>query len=505
MTALGTRAHDPGEPHATLPPEGIVPRPPVPEGPYLVAGCGRAGRAAARALVARAGAGEVAVWEEERSPPAPDALPVGIAVRRDADPERLVRELRPRTLVRSPGIPIDAPVVRAALDAGALVIDELDLGWRLVRRPIVAITGTNGKSTTAALVRAALGGERAPLAGNAEHGVPLSDLTGTAGGWVVCEVSSFQLEAGAMRPEVGVVLNLSPDHLERHGTMEAYGAVKARLLLRDGVPAPVSVVDVGCAYGRGLADACERAGGRVVRVGSHPSADHRVTGATWSLTAAVAMISARGAAMSVRTRLPGAHNARNIAAALAVAEVLGVDPAFARDSIGRFPGVPGRFEVIDEGQAFDAVVDFAHNADGVEQALGAARDLVIRRPGARLLSVLSAAGGRDPSGPPAMGRAAARLADVLVLTTGASRGDPHPLAPLRALAAGARTVAGARPAVIPDRRAAIAEGIARARPGDLLVVAGRGARSRLVVDRAGNGPEFDDRVVTRELLRAAAC
>jgi len=481
-----------------------VPRPPVPEGPYLVAGCGRAGRAAARALVARTSIGEVVLWEEERSPPAPDALPPGIAVRRDADPARLVRELRPRTLVKSPGIPIGAPVVRAALDAGAHVIDELDLGWRLVRRPVLAITGTNGKSTTAALVRATLGGEPVPLAGNSEHGVPLSDLAGTAGGWVVCEVSSFQMEASAVRPDVGVFLNLSRDHLERHGTMEAYGAVKARLFLRGGVPAPISVVDVDGAFGRGLADACERAGGRVVRVGAHPCADHRLTGASWGLAAGVTTISARGAPVSVRTRLPGAHNARNVTAALAVAEALGVDPAFARDAAGRFPGVPGRFEVIDEGQAFDVVVDYAHNAGGVEQALGAARALAIRRPGARLVAVLSAAGGRDPAGPPAMGRVAARLADELVLTTGASRGDPRPLAPLEALDAGARTVAGARPAVVADRRAAIAEGLARARPGDVLVVAGRGALARLVIDRSGNGPEFDDRVVTRELLRASA-
>jgi len=476
----------------------------VPPGPYLVAGCGVAGRAAARALVALTGPRGVAVWEDGRTPGA-GALPRGIEVHRDADPAALVRRLRPRTLVKSPGIPPDADVVRAALAAGAQVVDELELGWRLVRRPVVAITGTNGKSTTAALVRAALGERCAPLAGNSEHGVALSALAGSSGGWVVCEVSSFQLEAcPALRPDVAVMLNLTPDHLERHGTMAAYGAAKARLHLRGGVPAPVSVIDVEGPFGSALADACEDAGGRVVRVGAASGADYRLVGARWTLDGGLATIESPGGRVSLPSRLPGAHNARNLTAALAVADVLGLDPPAARAAMGAFPGVPGRFERIAEGQPFDVVVDFAHNPDGVERGLGAARGVVAGRRGARLVAVLSAAGARDPSGPPAMGRAAARLADELVLTTGASRGDPRPLAPLRGLASGAASVPCARAEVVPDRRAAIAEGIARARPGDVLVVAGRGARARLVVDRAGNGPEFDDRVVTRELLREAA-
>ncbi|MFN8174412.1 MAG: Mur ligase family protein [Solirubrobacteraceae bacterium] len=478
-------------------------RPPLPPGPYVVVGRGRAGSAAATALAAVAGASAVTVWDDGERAADGGRLPPGVELLpRGAAPDDHLRRRRPGAVVKSPGVPFDAPIVRAALERGIPVLDELELGWRLAPGPLIGITGTNGKSTTAALVRAALAAADvdAPLAGNAEAGVPLCALAGHRDP-VVCEVSSFQLEGcPELVADSAVFLNLSHDHLHRHGSMAAYEAAKARLLTRPGRAASPVAIEAGGPAGRRLARACARDGARVVTFGDEPKSDYRVLSASWEVERTRVEISSPSGRRRLEARLPGAHNARNLAAAMALADALGLDPAATDAALCREPGVPGRFERIDEGQDFDVIVDFAHNPAGVEVALGTARAIARRRPGARLRAVVSASGGHDRHKRPPMAAAARRLADDLVLTEDNWRGEPRS-GPLRDLLAGTRGVRGGRVSVVPAREEAIATVLRRAQAGDVVLIAGRGAMPRLIRDIAGNGPAFDDRAVARAALR----
>jgi len=171
----------------------------LPAGPFLVAGLGRAGRAAADALL-RVGAGAVWAWDASSNPPQRSAArrlrARGVHVTLGGDGREALDEAGAHvTIVKSPGIFMDVPLLRAARALGVEVIDELELGWGLCAAPIVGVTGTNGKSTTSRLCCAVLEGAGHPveLAGNTEFGPALS--AAGCGGWVVCEVSSFQLEA----------------------------------------------------------------------------------------------------------------------------------------------------------------------------------------------------------------------------------------------------------------------------------------------------------------------
>ena len=201
-------------------------RPPLPPGPWLVVGLARSGAAAARALWAR---GEPVIGVDAGEPPEAAALhDEGIEIWTGVDGLGELR--RARAVVKSPGVPREAPLVVAARELGLPVLGELELGWRLVERPFVAVTGTNGKTTTAELLGAIwrAAGREVAVAGNV--GTAVSSLTGLASdATVVCEASSFQLEdALAFAPEVAVLLNVTPDHLDRHGTFEDYRDAKLR-------------------------------------------------------------------------------------------------------------------------------------------------------------------------------------------------------------------------------------------------------------------------------------
>src|SRR6187551_1292607 len=206
-------------------------RPRMPEGPYVVAGLGQAGRAAVGSLC-RVKGGERVLASDRY----PNRVPKRVrrdleaaGVRTHLGSQRRVLDLppAPRTLVKSPGIPIDAPMLRMARERGLEVFDELELGWRLNGTPMIAVTGTNGKTTTSTLAAAVLAesGLRVRLAGNADTAPPLSALNEDLD-LIVCEVSSFQLEGcPSLMPEVAVFTNLTHDHLPRHGTMRRYGEV----------------------------------------------------------------------------------------------------------------------------------------------------------------------------------------------------------------------------------------------------------------------------------------
>jgi UDP-N-acetylmuramoyl-L-alanyl-D-glutamate--2,6-diaminopimelate ligase len=486
--------------------QGQPKRPEPPRGPYLVAGLGRAGLAAANALARLEAPARVAAWDGHLSPLTEQARSKLRGHRIHAELggdgiRMLATDPRPACIVKSPGIACDSPLLVEAARRGITVIDELELGWRLGRGPMIAVTGTNGKSTTASLVLAALQGVSitASLAGNSEFGPPLSSVPAETA-CVVCEVSSFQLEGcHGLLPECAVFTNLSRDHLHRHGTMARYGALKRRLFLHDGLVSPLSVVNTDSEFGRELADTVEKAGGDVVRFGTRPEADYRLEFSDWDLWLGRARIRTPQGTLTVVTRHPGEHNAANVTAAVALAGALGLDPEATADRLATACPVPGRFEPIDEGQPFDIVVDFAHNPGALRSVLRTARRIVSARPGARLIAVVSVPGTHDPPKRPEMGRVARRLVDKLVITTTNTYGEA-PSAAVDGLLQGARTAVGAELSVAMDRREAIGLALQEAGAGDLVLVAGRGAIPTLRLDRSGAGPPFDDRVVVRELL-----
>jgi UDP-N-acetylmuramoyl-L-alanyl-D-glutamate--2,6-diaminopimelate ligase len=479
----------------------LIPRPPIPTPPFIVAGLGRAGTAAVQALCERVGPEQVWAWDAN----------TGRAMRRvqrkleaegvrtwlGAMPGR--RQVRwARCVVKSPGISFHDPLIQRVRAAGLEVIDELELGWRLRRIPTLAVTGTNGKSTVAGLVTAALSaaGCRVQLAGNTQFGPPLSAAAESLD-WIVCEVSSFQLEGCAqLLPEIGVFTNLTPEHLGRHRTMERYGECKRRLFIRNGLPLPRAVIDIDGAFGHDLAADVERRGGRVTRVGFSEAADYRVEAVQSGLRETLTQLRTPSGRLTLNTALPGAYNARNIAAALAAADLLGVERRISTQTVAGYEGPPGRFEHIAAGQPFDVIVDFAHTPDALEQLLRAVGSA--KRSGTTLTVVLGL-GFRPGAGMRDMGRLARRFSDQLILTTSGFRGLA-PLPCLLELLRGARTTSGGEIRVILDRRHAIRQALQSAGAGDVIVIPGRGALPEMLFDVRGVAMPFDDREVARDLL-----
>jgi len=482
-------------------------RPALPPPPYVVAGVGRAGLAAAIALAEVAGRSAVVAWDgldgqsERVARQKLDCL--GIATAGGDGRALLEQSPVPRTLIKSPGLAPSTVLISTALARGLEVVDEAELGWRLDTRPFVAITGTNGKSTTVSLVAAWLGavGLLPVQAGNTIFGPALCAARRHAGNVVVAELSSFQLEGcPTLFPEAAVLTNLTEEHLYRHGTMAEYGACKRRLFIRNGRGVSAAAIGIDQPFGRFLADELESLGSCVVRFGICREAEVRVIMSRPTEAGSVVCLATSSGEHTLRTRLIGAHNALNLAGAFALAVALGVDVDRAARAIEAVAPLPGRFERVKTDLGFDIVVDFAHNPDGVAQVLDAGRALLTqRRSGGRLIAVVSAIGMFGEAHARAMGAAARLRADHLVLTTQrwvltepAGRLVPG-------LREGAESVTGATLAIEPDRRSAIAAALDFAEPGDLLLILDRGRGNGQLYGPDDVPTPFDDRQVAREL------
>jgi UDP-N-acetylmuramoylalanine-D-glutamate ligase len=467
-----------------------------------VIGLGQAGTAAAGAL-ARLGLAPEVVGFDSR----PDAVPkrvrralaaqgVGIRLGEEGG---LLEDLAPATVVRSPGVPLDSPLLVEAQRHGIVVLDELELGWRLARAPLVAVTGTNGKTTTATLVSAVLeaAGLTAPLAGNADTAPPLSAIDGEPDA-IVCEASSFQLEGcPCLLPEVGVFTGLSTDHLGRHGNLHSYAEIKRSLFVKGGSVVPLAVINAGDEPGARLADEVELAGGRVVRLGRDERAPYRVLDARWDLHRSQLDLQTPTGPISLQTNLPGIYNARNVALVLALADALEIERSLTCEALVDHPGARGRFEHLGRaagGAGGQLILDFASTPDAVEQFLGAVRAGL--PPGARLHAALGVLGAPEPRQRRAVGRIAAELCDRLVLTSGSFRPNP-PRKAMEEMLAGARGVPGADLAVVSERKAAIAAAAAGTSSRDVICVIGRGN----VVESISNTRE-DDRDAMRRLTQS---
>jgi UDP-N-acetylmuramoylalanine--D-glutamate ligase len=218
-------------------------------------------------------------------------------------------------VVRSPGIPEAAPPVVAARNAGVAVISEIELGARLLPNPIIGITGTNGKTTTTALIGTIFEAAGRPVEVAGNIGRPLSSLVGTIAddAWIVCELSSFQLEdVDTLRPRVAVLTNLEPDHLDRHGSFAAYAAAKLRVFSLQEAD-DVAVVPRGFGKIPGSATRIEFSGED---------------------------------ALPAEPLIPGAHNRENAAAATAAVRAVGIDDAAIAKALLSFSGVEHRIEEI---------------------------------------------------------------------------------------------------------------------------------------------------------------
>lgn len=406
-----------------------------------------------------------------------------------------------RAIVKSPGVRADVPLIAAALERKTAVIDELELGWHLVPAPTVGITGSNGKSTTAGLCLQVLAahGLEPVLTGNTEFGPPLSEVAlGETPRTVVAEVSSFQLElARELAVDAAVFTNLTPDHLNRHGGFAPYRAAKRRLFVRGGWCVPFASLNGDDEFGCRLAEEVRERGGEVRTFGFREGVDYRIAECGFGLRGAELVLEAPGGRMEIKTRLPGRHNAANVTAALAFADWAGIPRATALATLSAAGPVPGRFELVEVDQPFDVIVDFGYTPGSVAAALSAARDLAHAR-GGRLLVVFALVGRAAVAIGREVGEYARQLSDHLILSASSYVGEPR-VKNLAQAAAGARAASGGSLEIVLDRRQAIAAALARAEPGDLVMLQGRGATAREATDRRGGFRPLDDRQIVREL------
>ena len=375
----------------------------------------------------------------------------------------------------------------------------------------VGVTGTNGKTTTAFLVRALLEADDRPtgllgtvksVIGGVEHEVQRTtpeaiDLQRTFramldGGDRACvmEVSSHALElrrADAIHFAAAIFTNLTQDHLDFHPTMEDYFRAKRRLF-KGGVLHPgVAIVNLDDPYGARLAGELDRP----VTFAIHTPAAYRAADVSTQLSGSTFTVQTPDGPLALKSHLRGEFNVYNVLGALAAARALGVPTETCAAAIATAGQVPGRFETVDVGQPFAVVVDYAHTPDSLENVLSAARALTSHR----LIAVFGCGGERDRGKRPLMGEIAGRLADRAIATSDNPRGeDPEAII--------AEILTGAGPGVAHevDRRAAIAQAIGEAGPGDIVVIAGKGHEQGQEFENGRKLP-FDDVTVAREILR----
>ena len=379
---------------------------------------------------------------------------------------------------------VDAPQVVVASVRRALgPVCHVVYGRPSEQLVVAAVTGTNGKTTTCSFLQAIFeaNGWAATTIGTLTqrrttpeapelHSL-LADWRRGGGRAVAMEVSSHALDqhrTDSVRFAAGVFTNLTPEHLDYHRNMESYFESKARLFQPGSLG--VAVVNVGDPWGQRLAERIGASGERLVTFTPDDAMD--VT-----LSPAGSTFVWRGARVDVR--VGGLFNVANALAAATCAEALGVEQDAIVRGLGRVSSVAGRFQVVDKGQPFTVIVDYAHTPDGLAKVLEAARQIC----DGRLVVVFGAGGDRDRDKRPLMGSSAAALADLVLVTSDNPRSE-DPDAIIAEVVGGAEGATNVRSD--PDRAAAIATALATASPGDVVVIAGKGHEK---------GQEIGDRVL----------
>ena len=376
---------------------------------------------------------------------------------------------------------------------------------------VAGITGTNGKTTTAFLTRALLEGAglRCGLLGTVKSVVggedrPVVRTTPEAfdlqrtfremldAGDVACamEISSHALElkrATGMHVAAAVFTNLTQDHLDFHPTMEDYFQAKRRLFA-----SPLTatrIVNADSDYGRRLIEEFDCVTFAIAR-----DADYRAVDVRTDATGCDFVVSSPDGEFPARVPLPGRFNVLNALGAWAAARALGAPADGLAASLRGAATAPGRFQPVDAGQPFGVVVDYAHKPDALEQVLLAAREMAA----GRLIVVVGAGGDRDRGKRPLMGEIAARLADVALITSDNPRSE-KPSAIIDEIVAGIPSSPHAEVSRDVDRRASIFRAISLARPGDVVVIAGKGHEQGQEFENGRKEP-FDDTQVAREAI-----
>ena len=432
----------------------------------------------------------------------------------------------------TPGLGVPQVLVSAARPALAVAAawsldhPSYDLG-------VVGITGTDGKTTTAWLVRAMLeacgiqtgltgtidvivGGRSLGNPGRAttpeatELQAHLAAMRAAGDRWAVVESTSHGLaqdRVGEIAYDVAVLTNITSEHLEFHGTLDAYRAAKRRLFewLATGPANPDkgfgkhAVLNLDDPAAASFAAAARDAGATIQTYGADPEAELRPLS-----------VREESAGMRIRVRTPrweddlvlrlaGRFNVHNALAAIGVGEALGLDPAAMRAGLAAVEGVPGRMQRIDQGQPFGVIVDYAHTAESLGKVLDNLAPLAAAR-GGGLIAVFGSAGDRDRTKRVVMGRVAAERCKLVVLTDEDSRTE-DPDAILEEIAAGAERAGGRRGRtllLIPDRREAIARALELAAPGDVVVMAGKGHEK--TIERAAGTIAWDEAAAARDAL-----
>jgi UDP-N-acetylmuramoyl-L-alanyl-D-glutamate--2,6-diaminopimelate ligase len=405
---------------------------------------------------------------------------------------------------------VDVPqlLVPAVRESMAVAADTF-FGEPTKELELAGVTGTNGKTTTAFLLRSILdaagrrpglvgtiewrvAGERRPAPFTTPEAIDLQrlfrEMLDAGDRSAAVEASSHGAalrRLDRVRFDVLVFTNLSQDHLDLHGSMDDYFQAKRRLFT--GPHPPPAAVNVGDEWGLQLAGDLEDAHrAPLVTFGLADDAEIRPEGL--ELGARGSTFHAGG--LEIETPLRGMFNVENVLGAVAAGLLLDVDEGAIVEGIARMEGVPGRFEPIDEGQPFAVLVDYAHTPDSLATVLRAARDLG----DGRVIVVFGAGGDRDRGKRPLMGKVAADLADVTIVTSDNPRSE-DPLAIIQDVLQGA----GLDVEIDPDRRSAIARALSLAEDADVVVIAGKGHEQGQ--DVGGVVSPFDDREVAREALR----
>ncbi|MEN6389076.1 MAG: UDP-N-acetylmuramoyl-L-alanyl-D-glutamate--2,6-diaminopimelate ligase [Syntrophomonas sp.] len=381
---------------------------------------------------------------------------------------------------------------------------------------LIGVTGTNGKTTTTHLIKAILeeAGKKAGILGTLyarveDKSFDLGHTTPEApdidaflkvcqeqqAGYVVMEVSSHALvldRVNALDFNVAVFTNLTQDHLDLHETMEAYCNAKLKLFKNlETCPENFSIINGDDEYAQAFLD---QAGSTAVSYGIEKEARIMAQDVHVTLKGSDFTVVYPGGTFKIQMKLIGLFSVYNALAAIAFALTEGIAVETIQSALAQVDGVPGRFEQVQCGQDFTVVVDYAHTPDGLENILKTARGILEHR----LITVFGCGGDRDRGKRPLMGEIAARYSDFTIVTSDNPRSE-EPQDIINDIVPGVQKVKDSRYAIIVDRREAIRHAIHLARPGDLVVIAGKGHETYQLVK--GQVLDFDDRLVAAEFLK----
>jgi UDP-N-acetylmuramyl-tripeptide synthetase len=419
---------------------------------------------------------------------------------------------------------VEAPVAQVVVPSSARA-----LGWLVARaagRPadrmtLIGVTGTNGKTTTTYLLESILSaaGARPGVIGTVSYRyagrvlpapfttptpLALHDVfaamaeAGTS--HVVMEVSSAALAMDrleAVTYQVAAFTNLTQDHLDVHGTMEAYRDAKARLWAERLAEVGVAVAMIDDEAGEAMLARAPRGARRLSVSVRHPGADVTVLEAHSTIEGIRARLRTPRGELEITSRaLLGEYNVANIALAVGVADGLGIPHEAIAAGIERLRGVPGRVERVENSRGLDVFVDYAHTPDALERVIAALRPLTR----GRVIVVFGCGGDRDRGKRPKMGRIVAEKADVAVVTSDNPRTE-EPRSILEMILAGVKE-AGERPTIVEvDRKKAIALAIREAKPGDVVLIAGKGHEDYQILGKTKI--HFDDREEAARAMEAS--